>query len=161
MPAIKAYLSPAEVADLVKHVAEHGSNYEKYQQWAERNGVEQQFTQNSLQNWIQRRRPQVIAEREKFEEEVRVESTMTRGQRLRMLEETLDRLHNIFMDPESGVEVEVLVKVAEQERKHMEAIAKDRGEFGKPPPTEEEMEERMAARGIGSEFDKLFREKKK
>lgn len=150
-------LTPSELNDLIDHVALYGANYEKYEQWAERNGLEHKFTPGYLKNWIQRRRDLVRAKRGEFEEEVKQASVMTRGKRLVMLEESLDRIHVVLMgDHEKELSVDEMTKIADQERKLMQAIAIERGEWQKAPPSDDELEDKAMNRGLGSEFAKLF-----
>ncbi len=135
-------MSAREKDELVKFVAATGENYDRYLDWCDKRDIKP-FTKGYLHTWIQRRRHKVQVAREEHKEEVRRVNTFSKERRLDELERDIDIINTQLVlagvDPHSCTEcgkphvnVELLIKLTEQKRKLLEAIAKERNELGKP-----------------------------
>lgn len=137
MPAIKSYLSKKDKADLMQFIAMTGENYDRYLEWCQARSA-RPFSRGYLHNWISRRRVLINEIRAKQREEIRRQSRYGKDRRLEELEKvaehllnTIDQMviHDVCMP--TCKPVDTLVKLMEQHRKTMEAIAKERGEYNK------------------------------
>ena len=131
---VRRFLTKPEQDSLIEWAAEHGENYERYIRWADENHIAQdnRFSNTYFRRWVQRRRPQVQNMRQRHMLDVRAGSLMDREGRLRKLEEDFARLELAAVQLGSD-EPKTLVMVIEQRRKVLEAIAKERGEYGVAP----------------------------
>lgn len=141
MPAQRAFLSRPEQDDLIAWMVGHQANYQHYLRWCEKNGVpeENRFTENYLRRWTQRKRGLFQARTRKVAEEMRKQSRMDRGVRLSTLEELIDQLKALAAGEKDA---KTLVSLAEEIGKLSDRVARERGEYGKPPeegPTEAEI----------------------
>ncbi len=141
MPATKAFLSRPEQNDLIAWMVGHTGNYQRYQEWCDKEGVpaENRFTEAYLRRWTQRKRALFQARARKVEEDLRKQSTMDRGTRLATLESLIGQLKELA---EREKDPKTLVSLAEEIGKLSDRVAKERGEWMKPPdegPTEAEL----------------------
>lgn len=135
----KAYLSRMEKLDLIKFIAATGESYVRYVEWAKAKHVENVFTERYFHTWVQRRRPQITEERARIRDEVRRMSTYDKDRRLQELEKVAEflldemehmRIHDVCS--KTCKPIETFLRLAEQQRKTLETIARERGEFNKP-----------------------------
>lgn len=138
MTGIKAYLSKREKSELVEFVAAVGENYDRYLEWCEKHSAKP-FSRNYFKRWVQRRRYIIQQIRLKQKDEIRRLSTYNKDRRLEELERvseyllsTIDQMVSHDVCSPTCKPVETLIKLMEQHRKTLEAIAKERGEFNKP-----------------------------
>ncbi len=128
MPRNESYLNSRAKAELVHFIAVNGENYDGYVRFAEKNGW-RLFTKRYLHNWVGRHRAAIRVERQRHLFDLRKQSLLDRAERLRMLEESAKRLEKRLDVALAGGDDERAVKLAEQLRKQLEAVAKERGEW--------------------------------
>ncbi|MDE2104987.1 MAG: hypothetical protein KGL39_47555 [Patescibacteria group bacterium] len=150
-----SFLTPEEKRSLLDWIGAHGEGYPGYLDWCEREAIpnERRFTKASYGSWVQRRRLKVQASRANHREESRRQSRMDREARMLALEATFARLDQLTRN--SGVDdPDKLVRLEEQKRKTLEAIAKERGEwlskeqFNQTKPAVDDLMARMANREL-------------
>lgn len=151
-------LSQFEVTLLQEWVVAHGETWHAYLDFCEKYqiGPEKRFTPAYYKTWVQRRRSVVQGGREKERELIRRGSVLTRELRLRSLEEAFSRLERRIAAEEGEMPPDVLVRLLEQQRKTLEAISKERGEFGVRPPTPEEEENHAVNKAIAQQYLEHF-----
>lgn len=133
MAGIKSYMSAREKAELVKFIAVTGENYDRYIEWCQQRQIKP-FTKKYLHTWVQRRRLKVKDARKVHEEEVRKLSMYDKERRIEQLEGDVNILNGQI---EKTFDIpELQLKLIEQKRKTMEAIAKERNEWLKPESKE-------------------------
>jgi hypothetical protein len=130
---VKAFLSAAEKADLMRWIAAKGENYDRYIDWCVQNRIPEhkRFTQNYLHRWIARRRRQIQVLRAEHQAGVRKASLLDKEQRVAILEEQVARIRRALDEAET---VDQMVKLEEALGRALDRIARERGEFGKPAP---------------------------
>lgn len=141
MAGIKAFLSAREKAELIDFIAATGENYERYLDYCARRGWTA-FTQKYLHTWLQRRRAKLQLAREKHKEEVRRISMFDKQRRIEELEASVQIInsHIVMQTVEdhncsrcglahSVLSPDMVIKLMEQKRKTLEAIAKERNEW--------------------------------
>lgn len=124
-----SFLTKAAQRDLMEFVAANGENYEAYRHYAESRGW-QLFSPQYLRNWVQRRRAAVQALREIHKIEVRKKSLLDREARIAYLEDGVRRIASALQSEDGAMTTESVVKLLDQQRKHLQAIAQERGEWG-------------------------------
>jgi hypothetical protein len=147
---VKAYLSTREKEELVDFIAGTGENYQRYLDWCEQHQVLNRWTEKYFHTWIQRRRGKIVVARNKYKEEVRRLSLYDKERRIVELERSVDVINSHLVAADSDhtthtcktcgasheiVGPEVAIKLMEQKRKLLEAIAKERNEWLKPEST--------------------------
>lgn len=138
---IKAFLSKAEQTDLIAWMVGHQGNYVRYIEWCDKNEIppENRFTKDYLKRWTDRKRALFRARAAQVGEDLRRQSSMDRGRRLKELETLAARLEEMAAKEKDPA---MLVRLAEQIGKTLERIAKERGEWLKAP---EDAEDETAA----------------
>lgn len=141
MPTIKAFLSKAEQQDLISWMVGHSTNYQRYVEWCDKNEIptENRFTEFYLKRWVDRHRRLFQQKAAQIEEDLRRQSSMDRGRRLKELETLVARLEKMAAKEEDPA---TLVKLSEQIGRTLERVAKERGEWMKAP---EDAEDEIAA----------------
>lgn len=124
-----SFLSPVQKQSLLDWIGAYGEGYGRFLEWCDREGIpeDKRYTKPSYQSWVQRRRRSVKESRTRHHEEVRQQSRMDRDARMVALEETFKRLDAMSHEIEDS---DKLTRLEEQKRKTLEAIAKERGEWG-------------------------------
>lgn len=152
--ATSSYLSKNQKEDLLVSMAGTGENYDKYLEWCDRwkVPVEKRFTKKYLHTWIQRRRPKFQAAKAEHQETIRKMSMYDRERRVHELEQDIavinshlyvaGKEHSVHQCTKCGYNHEVAgpetaLKLIEQKRKLSQAIAIERGEWGKTETKEE------------------------
>lgn len=152
---IDSYLTPTQRQDLLKHLSEYGTNYERYLRWASDNGLENDriYSAAYVRKLFFRKRDIIRKITEENFKKVRRDSTMDRAKRIEALEDSYARLERAArgVPPE---DITGLTRVEEQKRRILEAIAKERGEFGKSPEDNDENESNRMMREIFSELSR-------
>lgn len=128
-----AFLSRQQQSDLLEHVVNAGEKYDAYLKWCEERGITERFTEAYFPRWVQKHRRMLQARRTEHQQVVRAESVYDRAMRVRTLEASLNRLEGAAMVALANDDLRSLVMIEEQKRKHMESIAKERGEFNVKP----------------------------
>ena len=154
MPATKAYLNRAEQQDLIAWMTGHQGDYARYLEWCERNEKPetQRFTKYYLNRWTQRKRVHFQARARQVEEDLRRQSALDRGRRLKLLEDMVSGLQAVLAretDPNT------IVRLTEQIGKTLDRIARERGEYGKPPeegPTDLELQNMELGKALAAHF---------
>lgn len=139
----KSYLSAREKDELLQFVAATGENYDRYLDLCAKRGWKP-FSQKYLHTWIQRRRTKFQIARERHREEVRKLSIFDKQRRIEDLEGSVKVINEHLVretinDHECSrcgmlhtvLSAEITIKLMEQKRKLLEAIAKERNEWGK------------------------------
>lgn len=123
----KKFLS-RHAEDLAVHfVVVHGASYDKFAAFARENNWET-FTESYFYKWLRKPRikRRIEAERDVARAEARERIQVTRDDRLAELQATLARCNRLLSD---DLSVSDVVRLEEQKRKTLEAIAKERGEW--------------------------------
>lgn len=141
MAGIKSYLSAREKHELLEFIAATGENYDRYLDLCEKRGWKP-FSKKYLHTWIQRRRGKVQIAREKHKEEVRKLSMYDKTRRIEELENAVAVLnsHMVAVQVEDHncnrcglihavASPDTVIRLMEQKRKLLEAIAKERNEW--------------------------------
>ena len=141
MAGIKSYLSAREKTELLEFIAATGENYDRYLDLCEKRGWKP-FSKKYLHTWLQRRRPKLQLAREKHKEEVRRMSMYDKTRRLEELENSVLTInsHLVMQGIEdhsctrcgsvhAATSPDMVIKLMEQKRKLLEAIAKERNEW--------------------------------
>jgi len=86
---IDSYLTPTQRQDLLKHLSEYGTNYERYLRWASDNGLENDriYSAAYVRKLFFRKRDIIRKITEENFKKVRRDSTMDRAKRIEALEE--------------------------------------------------------------------------
>ncbi len=139
---LKSYLSANEKKDLIEFVAATGENYSRYLEFCEKRGW-RPYSQKYLHTWIQRRRAKVQEMRATHREEVRRLSIYDRERRIMELERAAEIIKARVIEQTDGehecpecshmhfTKSDMIVKLLEQQRKILEAIARERNEWQK------------------------------
>lgn len=126
-----ASLAPRAKEALILYVALNTENYDKYLDYCNRTGT-RPFTKWYLRNWIQRNRPEIQRQRLLHLAEIKQASALTRTKRMAMLEDNArvcgERIATLLTDEHA--DIRLLTALMEQQRKLLEAIARERGEWG-------------------------------
>ena len=117
-------LSERQKELLLDFVCANGEIYAKYAEWAPRMGL-RVFSHRYFRNWVQRHRAKIQTERILIAHRGRTMSVIDRKARLSHLESDLFELDTNI----SGAAPEILIKLIEQKRKVLQAIAIERGEW--------------------------------
>ena len=143
---------------LLTYVAGAGENYAAYLQFCERHDIPT-FSKYYWPNFVQRNRKTVQAIRVGLIAQVAAEATLDRKARLSLLEDDIARIEKTFAaddDEKSGFYKELtldqMVKLIDQKRKTLEAIAKERSEWMQP---EERVPDNPAALAMAEAFKRL------
>lgn len=120
----------SELSDLAKQelevfVAVNGQSYAKYTKYAEKQGW-YLFSERYFKCWVDRRRERIQSIRRMHLQEVQRMTTLDRAKRIEKLERACGLVQEKLNDEPDA---ELLIKLLEQERKLLEAIAKERGEW--------------------------------
>lgn len=138
----KAYLSANERKDLVEFIASTGENYQRYLELCTQRGWTP-FSEKYLHTWVQRRRARVQEMRAVHKEEVRRLSIMDKQHRMSELERANDIIKARIMETLDGehecdqcnqphyTKSDMIIKLIEQQRRVLEAIARERNEWQK------------------------------
>jgi len=156
----KAYLSQRAKKELIEWVAANGENYNLYRELCEKRGWTP-YTPKYFHTWIYRRKGKLDLARADHAEEVRKMSVYSRERRVEELEQDVGRINAVIIAFEnekmhicSHCELlhtttpDTLIKLSEQKRKLLEAIAKERNEWGREPRESEEVSVGESARAI-------------
>lgn len=109
---------------LATYIALNGENYQRYADWARGQGIPL-FTPAYLHRWVNKNRPEIRLERGVIYERLRMKSQLDRESRLAHLEEDVLRLDHLLRDADADLSI----KLIEQKRKCLQAIAEERGEW--------------------------------
>lgn len=138
---IKAYLSAREKHELLHFLAATGENYDRYLDYCAQRGWKP-FSRKYLHTWIQRRRGKFQVAREEHKQEVRRLSMWDKQRRIEDLERSVEVINQHLVretveDHEctrcgmlhTVLSAAITIKLMEQKRKLLEAIAKERNEW--------------------------------
>ena len=117
-----AYLSAKAKQELFQWVAANGENYDAYLRYARARGWEPPFTRSYLHTWIQRHKGYIRVYRMKHEQEVRKATVLDKMARVRALERAIGLLDEKIEECE---EPELLMRLLEQQRKHLQRKFRD------------------------------------
>jgi hypothetical protein len=125
-------LSLAAKEDLAQFIAANGENYGMYVTFATARGWKI-FSQQYLHTWVNRHRPSVKVYRIKHQETMRKATTLDREKRLERAEDALDRIDMRIraMETDPDADLDTLMKLLELQRKYLQHISQERGEWGK------------------------------
>lgn len=126
-----AYLTEQAKHDLMVWIAANGENYDAYKRYAESRSWPI-YTPAYLHNWVNRRRAKVQELRAQQDIEVRKMSTFDRDKRVATLERGVERIEK-RLDEDGEIDPEKEMKLLEQQRKLLQAIAVERNEWNKTP----------------------------
>lgn len=156
MPVV-SYLSAREKAELVQFIAATGENYDRYLDYCSKRGWKP-FSRKYLHTWIQRKREKVKVARDQHATEVRKMSTYDKERRIDDLERSVEVINSHILvqtvedhdctrcgSLHSVLSPDMVIKLMEQKRKLLEAIAKERNEWLKD----------TASKGVESTRDRL------
>lgn len=147
----RSYLTPREKAELVEFVAASGQSYERYKEWCGLHHVTNIWTPQYFNTWVQRRRAKVQTARAEHQEHVKKQSTYDKERRLFEYERDLELVNKALRYATKGrphdcpyckevhepyVSPAEILKLLDIKRKHLESIAKERGEWMRPESTE-------------------------
>lgn len=150
MASIQPFLSKQQQLDLIEWLAVNSDKrYDLYTEWCARTGAKP-FSPNYLRTWTQNHRELIQKAREQHRREARAESVMARTQRLHALEDSFIRLDELSKS--EGLTSVDVVRLEDQKRKTLEAIARERGEWGIKDDAEDEERKRA-----NQELAKAFR----
>lgn len=166
---VKPTLSKVEKQELAQYVAGVGENYERYKEYAQARSW-YIFTPAYFRRWVQNHRNMVRKYRAQHQVEVRRLSTLGKEERIQQLELDLDAINTILASDNllphdcdcGGIHGSAkpadTVRLLEQKRRTLQAIAQERGEWNK---ASEETPPEKGSSVLGSEvFDSLATEKK-
>ena len=126
-------LTPPQEKLLLTYASTAGGNYEKYVEFCQRHLLPT-FTKYYWPRWMQKRRAKIIALRTQITKAVAEEAMLGKAQRLLLLESHVASIERQLQkegpDGENTLTPEQHVRYLDQQRKHMEAIARERGEWG-------------------------------
>ncbi len=125
------YLTATQKRSLLDWIGARGESYPAFIEWCEREQIPEanRYTKVSYRGWVQRRRAHVQAARASHQAETRQQSRLGREERMAGLERTYERLDALSKSEEIE-DTDKLIRIEEQKRKTLEAIAKERGEWG-------------------------------
>jgi len=124
----QSYLTDQQKKLLIAHVALNGTQYDKYLQFAKKYGV-QPFSYRYLRKWASKYRSAIEAEKERQLYALRKRSRLDRYSRLHMLETIVEKLEERLQHAIDNGNDDLAIRLSEQLRKQLEAIAKERGEW--------------------------------
>lgn len=124
-------ITKTQKKDLLTYVAGAGENYESYLMFCAKFNIPT-FTPGYWRNFVQRNRRTVQALRKEHVLAVAAEARLGRQERLLILENHVSKIENILDEQWDELTVDQVVKLVDQVRKHSEAIAKERNEWGMP-----------------------------
>lgn len=150
----KKFLTTNERRDLIQEIAAKGENYQRYTEWCDRNFIQNRFTPGYLHKWVNKNRIAIKAARVEHQEEIKKNALADKQLRVGILEQTVLRLQEMRASilhgghdcPECDkphIDVDKMLRVEEQLRKTLEAIAKEMGEFNKAPDTSESTSQKL------------------
>lgn len=114
----------------MRFIAVNGENYRAYTFFADKNGWPL-FTQAYLHTWIGRRRVKIQNIRRAYQIEVRKTSMLDKEARVNYLEEAVRKLDRMI--EAASENWDLCLRLLEQQRKHLQAIAQERGEWNAKP----------------------------
>lgn len=123
-------ITKSQKKDLLTFAAGAGENYQKYLDFCAKFNI-QTFSRGYWRNFVQRNRRTVQELRAMHIAAVAAEARMDRKARIQLLEDDIARIEGIFRDQFDELTVDQVVKLSDQKRKTLEAIAKERAEWGK------------------------------
>lgn len=123
-----SFLTSDQKRRLAHHIALCGTNYKRYLEFCEREQL-RPYTAEYLRKWAKKYRQLIQSEREQHFLSIRAKSALDRSARLSILEDTAMKLNDEFQRALADGEREAALKLAEQLRKQLESIAKERGEY--------------------------------
>jgi|3_EtaG_2_1085321.scaffolds.fasta_scaffold07126_4 protein subunit release factor A len=125
------FLSDRAEEKLIQFTAANGENFDMYLHFAEAQGWKT-FTQKSYHNWIFKPRihRRIVAVREGVASDIRDGMKLEREARVDMLERDVDRIEDLLDGGE--LSAQETIRLIDQKRKNLEAIAKEAGEWNKP-----------------------------
>lgn len=113
---------------LLTFAAGAGENYAAYLKFCETHSIPT-FTKAYWPVFVQRNRRTVQAIRQGLIAQIAAEAMMDRKARLSLLEDDIARIEEIFSTQLEELTVDQVVKLTDQKRKTLEAIAKERSEW--------------------------------
>lgn len=113
---------------LLTFAAGAGENYAAYLKFCETHSIPT-FTKAYWPVFVQRNRRTVQAIRQGLIAQIASEAMMDRKARLSLLEDDIARIEDIFSTQLEELTVDQVVKLTDQKRKTLEAIAKERSEW--------------------------------
>lgn len=113
---------------LLTFAAGAGENYAAYLKFCETHSIPT-FTKAYWPVFVQRNRRTVQAIRQGLVAQIAAEAMLDRKNRLALLEDHVARIEKIMTEQEEELTVDQIVKLTDQQRKHLEAIAKERSEW--------------------------------
>lgn len=116
------------MAELVHYIAVNGENYDGYARFATSRGW-RLYSKRYLHNWVGRHRSAIKVEREHHLYDLRKQSLLDKSTRLAMLERSSQALERRLEAALNSDDDELAVKLAEQMRKQLQAVATERGEW--------------------------------
>lgn len=126
--------------ELARYIAANGENYEAYVRYAENRGWFV-YTKGYLHRWCNKHRDLIRAWRGKQEDEIREATTLSKLARVEKLEHMLARLEEKMVEVDDA---DTLIKLVEQQRKLLQSISQERGEWNKPEQAADEKPSVMA-----------------
>lgn len=154
---ILPFLLPSQIVLLEEYVALDDPSYDGYMKWCNNNNIDpkMRFTPRYFLNWKRRRGKTIKAIREKFSAGVGRGVVFDRRHRLAALEDDLV-LIKVAMEsllPTQAGYTDDLIKLSEQKRRVLQAIAQQRGEWG-AKMTDEELGKNPV--NTAGQFDRYF-----
>lgn len=137
---MKGTLSKIAIADLIEFVAVNAENYDRYSAYAEKRGWHK-FSPGYFHNWVNRHRDEIRAARHMHLIEVRKAGVLDRTQRIARLEARANEIEALLQraaaagedDESPAVSVDTVLRMMEQQRKILQAIAQENGEWNTKP----------------------------
>lgn len=142
--ANKSFLTAEAKKALTHYLAINGENFDGYSRFATQNGW-RLYSKSTLHNWCQRHRTEIQLERAQHLFELRKTSLLDRNQRLQMLEATSTTLADRLDIALKANDDELVIKLSEQLRKQLQAVATERGEWNQPEDKNRGREDGLAA----------------
>lgn len=126
-------ISTNQKRDLLTYIAGAGETWDVYAEFCTRFKIPM-FTKYYFKTWCQRNRTALQELRKGHIEAVAKMARMTREYRIKSLEADIERIELILVkqnDESEELTTDQLIKFMEQKRKHFEALAKERNEWGR------------------------------
>lgn len=154
---IIAYLSPVQKQVLINYLALEGTSYNNYLKWTQENDIPlaRRYTESSWKSWLKIHRAQIKALREELKISLGRGTAQTRKRRLAALEDDLVVVMRAMADVDLTTTAgkELWIKLSEQKRRLLQAVAQQRGEWGT------KMEDDKPTRGpasLAAQFERYF-----
>lgn len=141
---IKSFLSAKEKEELVIFLAATGENYDRYLEYCSKREWKP-YSKNYLHTWVNRHRHKIKIAREENNERIRRLATFNREKRISELETDINRINKLLAMADKSAHTcdrcgeahmqmkpDDIIRLSEQKRKGLQAIAQERNEWQKP-----------------------------